>query len=777
FSNNPLGIYQESGSSTITKSDFSQNNIGFYLSSGSANIGDSRIYHNSNYGVYSSYGREIDARNNWWGDDSGPYHPTLNPSGLGDKVGLDGVLFDPWTGQAPAIIPPTISDEESFTTLSLGFSSVAFIPGVEASFLYRREPGCILINCENELWVPNRNDDARKLFMTTGGESIDKTIYTREVIDKAFFGMVPIYSGFLTSMKKMVDDGDIAGFEALPYDWRFDLDKVVSRGATSTVGATGVAPSISYNSELPADSVPYLIAEIQKLADNSKTGKVTLVAHSNGGLVIKTLMQKLQSDHNPLVDKIDKVILVAVPELGTPEAIPTMLHGADQALGFGFLLNGSVARQAMENMSSAYNLLPSDKYFSVVQEPAVKFDVSVLQVAPALTKYGPEISSADKLRQFVLGGLDGRAKPAVDDLATPNILNAQMVANSKTTHDNLDNWQFPTTTEVIQIAGWGIPTLKTTEYLTKDGKLDIKPILTTDGDGTVVSPSATGAERSDKNLYLDVQKYNEANNKSLAHKDIFETNSIQQEISNLVKNAIDLPNYFSLAKPIPTVGQKNLLVSVHSPVTLDAYDSAGNHTGLIPNSNATSDLQLIEENIPNSKYLDFGEGKYISLPDNNYNLKLTGTGFGTFSYDQEETMDGVSTTTVSFIDIPVTPTTLASISMASGTTTEMKVDLDGDGINDFSIKPSNSFDPVLYLKMMKKVVSGLDIKPLTKKLLELRIDNMIRLIEKGKIKNVEKKIKAINWANNHIHWSNHLISSTDRNTIVKMLNQLLDNLE
>jgi hypothetical protein len=32
---------------------------------------------------------------NYWGDPSGPYHPVLNPDGLGDTVG-DSVLFDPW---------------------------------------------------------------------------------------------------------------------------------------------------------------------------------------------------------------------------------------------------------------------------------------------------------------------------------------------------------------------------------------------------------------------------------------------------------------------------------------------------------------------------------------------------------------------------------------------------------------------------------------------------------------------------------------------------------
>ncbi len=92
-----------------------------------------RIYHNtisgngiginvsSHYSGYSGYVREMKVHNNsikgnhqfgifipkhytsatgnWWGDDSGPYHPRLNPSGTGDAVS-DFVLVDPWTGQA-----------------------------------------------------------------------------------------------------------------------------------------------------------------------------------------------------------------------------------------------------------------------------------------------------------------------------------------------------------------------------------------------------------------------------------------------------------------------------------------------------------------------------------------------------------------------------------------------------------------------------------------------------------------------------------------------------
>ena len=40
-------------------------------------------------------GYTINATKNWWGDDTGPYHPTENPNGKGDNV-TDYVDFSPW---------------------------------------------------------------------------------------------------------------------------------------------------------------------------------------------------------------------------------------------------------------------------------------------------------------------------------------------------------------------------------------------------------------------------------------------------------------------------------------------------------------------------------------------------------------------------------------------------------------------------------------------------------------------------------------------------------
>lgn len=53
------------------------------------------ITENTNYGVSNNDGSILNADNNWWGDASGPYHPSANPSGQGDNVS-GNVDFKPW---------------------------------------------------------------------------------------------------------------------------------------------------------------------------------------------------------------------------------------------------------------------------------------------------------------------------------------------------------------------------------------------------------------------------------------------------------------------------------------------------------------------------------------------------------------------------------------------------------------------------------------------------------------------------------------------------------
>lgn len=68
---------------------------GVFCRSGSAHINQNRIFDNG-VGVYNADNRMmLDAEYNWWGSSTGPFHPVLNPDGLGDSTNryVDPVPF------------------------------------------------------------------------------------------------------------------------------------------------------------------------------------------------------------------------------------------------------------------------------------------------------------------------------------------------------------------------------------------------------------------------------------------------------------------------------------------------------------------------------------------------------------------------------------------------------------------------------------------------------------------------------------------------------------
>jgi hypothetical protein len=69
---------------------------GVYVDFAWCTFNSNSIVDNGNGGMYSTYSDDsTDAESNWWGDSTGPYHPTLNPSGAGDTVS-DFIDFVPW---------------------------------------------------------------------------------------------------------------------------------------------------------------------------------------------------------------------------------------------------------------------------------------------------------------------------------------------------------------------------------------------------------------------------------------------------------------------------------------------------------------------------------------------------------------------------------------------------------------------------------------------------------------------------------------------------------
>ena len=92
------GIFCSHSSPTVDSCTIAGNgHDGVYCRALSAPVIHScNITGNNLYGICNEDTRlTVNAESNWWGDSTGPYHPTLNPGGLGDAVS-DYVDFEPW---------------------------------------------------------------------------------------------------------------------------------------------------------------------------------------------------------------------------------------------------------------------------------------------------------------------------------------------------------------------------------------------------------------------------------------------------------------------------------------------------------------------------------------------------------------------------------------------------------------------------------------------------------------------------------------------------------
>ncbi len=573
------------------------------------------------------------------------------------------------------------SGELAFTA---GYSNVAFLPGLEASRLY--DAG------GNKLWEPYGDADAAVLSLDADGKSVRNDIYTKDVIDNAYVPIIGnVYKSFLEQLDEMKNtEHVIADYSVMPYDWRLSLDDILTSGKKD-------GENISY---LQSTSSPYIIQELRRLAESSDTGKVTVVAHSNGGLVAKALTNKLGLAGSKL---LDQMIFVASPQAGTPKAIGAILHGFEQELPTTLLAFGitpQAARELAKNMPSAYNLLPSAQYFTYTDDYVVTFATSSAFLAPWVEKYGDIIHSSERLHNFLADQTRASSSP---DLYYPIAGNPNLLNRAELLHATLDNWTPPEGVTLTEIAGWGEETISTIEYqegvkgeYDEHGELkfspsiqyDVKEVL--DGDGTVVVPSALWTPGAGK-YWVDLNDYNNTRPQSLLHPDrehssILEVPKLLDFIQNLItRNGNPLPQYISATQPPNPESEKRLNFTLHSPLALDLYDDLGNHTGISTTTNT------VEENIPGSRYNTFGELKYIRvLAGVPLHLSLRGYAAGSFTLDMKEFLGDTVTASATFAGIPSFVGTTAAIDIPNGniaSSSPLSVDENGDGIADFSLAP------------------------------------------------------------------------------------------
>lgn len=197
---------------------------------------------------------------------------------------------------------------------------VVLVPGIMGTELYVPKA-----NGEEKIWPPTpietqfgykRCKELQRSDVRTGG-------IIRNVLCFDFYG--PLYSlladlGFEegSASKRLID---------FPYDWRIDLFDTAER-----------------------------LSAVLDEAVQAGASKISLVAHSMGGLICRLVLEQARYRDQPWYDRVDQLIAIATPHLGAPLALGRVL-GRDSAMG----ISGEDFRELSNNEAfpSAYQLLPA----------------------------------------------------------------------------------------------------------------------------------------------------------------------------------------------------------------------------------------------------------------------------------------------------------------------------------------------------------------------------------------------------------------------------------
>lgn len=587
-------------------------------------------------------------------------------------------LFDDATSTPATTTPPVCTEDCN--------SNVMFLPGLEASRLFAQ--GTIL---ENQIWLPNSplGNDVPSLDMDNPA-SINEVYTKGENIVDAAYNRYNVYISFIDQMNQLKANGEFDNWKPVAYDWRLDYENLLTQGKQTNDG------KIYYRgSNASTSSDPYIVQQLKSLAATSRTGKVTIVAHSNGGLLAKQLLS-----HPEYAQYVDTLILVGSPQLGTPQAVGALLHGFNQALPkekLPIFLSDADARYLSLSMPIAYNLLPSNQYFLNTINPVVTFDPAMLP--EWVQKYGGNINTKDKLRAFMTDVT--RTDPSRTDIVTPEVVNSALYDNAVNTHAALDSWVPPNGVQLITIAGWGNSTVSGIKYTKlpkfvcslraidgscSSGKIEntltYTPQFVVDGDGTVVESSSQWTNGATATRYwINLMQINAAASNEYSHANILEVPQARTLLQSLITGASTstLPQYVGPSRPSYSGSGDRLYFVLHSPLTLGFKDGSGKYSG----STATS--TTFEVN--GVDYERFGEVQWLSVPKSLAGtVVMQGTGSGSFALEVQEANGNQITNNTTFAAIESATNTVATVSInpQQSPTRDGKlvVDFNGDGSPD-----------------------------------------------------------------------------------------------
>lgn len=631
--------------------------------------------------------------------------------------GSNTQLNDPCLAEARAQVENGSLPMSAEFTVAAGGSPVLFIPGILGSRLAYVDS----LGSERTLWETLLPSNIRALGFTTTGSSLTPRVYPTEIIDNFLHvdhELAAAYGPFMNYLDTLVESEIISTWQPLPYDWREDVRDITKRGILQRDG-----------------SRKSILKTIQTMASSSPSGRVTLIAHSNGGLLAKSVVKELERQKKGYL--IDEMILIGSPQLGTPMAIATMLHGYSsqyQPIVFrrAFRINAST-------MPGAYGLLPSRSYLNRIRSGLIRINSGENSLHS--TTFGATVDSWTELSRFLIGnGL--RPKPGESDLATPMTLLPRLVSQANSMHQELDSWSPATETiRVTQIAGYGIQTIqqlgydineqyKCTGLITRTCKLHTKfnpyAISSNLGDDTVNSLSAVAME--EESIYVNLAEAGRGVN----HNTMLGTPVLQRTVKNLLQRRYSEESGTTRIRPNEIAS--SVTIAMHSPADILLTDSVGNTSGVSTNVDGST---AVKTDIPGSSYVEIGESKFIFAPLSfEYSLSLRGTGSGVFTLNITTTEGGVSTTK-SYENVPVTPTTSGVLTMRQSEVSPLTIV--SEEVSE-TIESEVPLSRAVALEGFENLLAGSNIPQRTKRLFENRLSAYKLIADNTKYERARKRI-------------------------------------
>lgn len=259
---------------------------------------------------------------------------------------------------------------------------------------------------------------------------------------------------------------------------------------------------------------------IERIRAKFGYSKFNIIAHSMGGLVAK---QYLTDKTN--ADFIDKLILVATPNLGSVWALVAIRYGMEVTFKLPFY-DGCKVKKAFHNSPGFFNLLPGRKYFSLKGGYFIDGEAGLLNFEQTVFN----LKNRPESKCLINNKKDSPPEKLSEVLLDKEFLDFV---------DIRDNWLKPPNVRVYVFAGYGLKTLKAIEETGKKLRLS----WTTEGDLLVPLWSAESIE-ADKIFYINMKTI-KANHISMIGK-----RAVKQNIlSILQKGTIETKKGFSYSRP------------------------------------------------------------------------------------------------------------------------------------------------------------------------------------------------------------------------------------